>query len=114
MAPSHSHASSIHTTHTRPPSRNRSPSPSPSPTPSLPSCYASILNQTSLPQKLLDLDNRGDLAQSHRRLMSENLRNCVVDFGREQAFCAFDLEGADFGVWLENVSTTYMSIPSME
>ncbi|KAL1954246.1 hypothetical protein VTO42DRAFT_1479 [Malbranchea cinnamomea] len=69
---------------------------------SLSSCYSDKLKQTTLPSKPLNVDDRSDFEQCQKLLKNENTRNFVVDFNREQAYCAFDLDEQEFRDWLES------------
>ena len=81
-------------------SHSCSTSPSPSSDKSSSSCS---VRRLALPSNGFDLDKAADFALCQKLLMSENTRSFVVNFGREHAYCGFDMEGHNAPAWLQAV-----------
>lgn len=65
-----------------------------------PSYYSGLAEREYLTSKLRNLDDSAHFAECRQRLMNEASRNFVVDFGDEDAWCAFNLESNDFSTLL--------------
>lgn len=71
--------------------------------PGVPSCYPTSLNNTSLPEKFRDLDDGDQFSECRKRLLDEDAENFIVDFGTDEAWCAFDLDNSDLSALLDSV-----------
>ena len=78
--------------------------------PSVPLCYPSSLNNTSLRDKFRDLDDKDQFSACRKHLKNEDAKNFIVDFGTDEAWCAVDLDDSEFSALLGSVCLQPLSI----
>lgn len=57
--------------------------------------YASIESRPSLPRRFRNIDNADIFTEYLKHLRIAETRNFVLDFGRDDAWCAIDLDDQD-------------------